>query len=276
MKKKIISKKFMTVMLIASLMFNPVIRVNSVLAGVEGLNSNVTIIQSSDNKPTNQDILITIETDDDLSGIKEITLPDGTEVTEKTTTYTITENGSYMFKVSDNAGNEIEGIVDIDNIDKIKPTLTLEPNILEVTNQDVIITARATDNESGIKEIILPDGEVVSDTTATFTVSENGSYTFLTRDNAGNETEEIIEITNIDKIPPVITIEPYNTEWTNQNITVTATVDKGTLNQESYTFTENGSFTFIATDIAGNVTEKIVTITNIDKVSPTMTIIIEE
>lgn len=264
----------MTVMLIGALVFSPVVRV-AVFAGDEGLDPNVTIIQSSD-APTNEDILITIEAHDDLSGIKEITLPDGTKVTEETTTYTVVENGSYVFKVSDQAGNEVEGTVFIDNIDKIKPTLALESNITELTNQDVIIKAIAEDLESGIKEIVLPDGEVVSDTTASFIVTENGIYTFRTRDHAGNETEESIEITNIDKVPPVITIEPYTTDWTNQDITVVATTDKGTLDQESYTFTENGSFTFIATDMAGNVTEEIVTITNIDKEPPTMIIIIED
>ena len=95
-------------------------------------------------------------------------------------------------------------------------------------------------------------------------------------DNQGAKSNEISRAFSIDKTPPVITINPYNTEWTNQNITVTATVDKGALNQESYTFTENGSFTFIATDIAGNVTKKIVTITNIDKELPTMTIKVDK
>ena len=41
------------------------------------------------------------------------------------------------------------------------------------------------------------------------------------------------------------------------------------MNQDSYTFTENGSFTFIAIDEAGNRSEKTVTISNIDKTLPT-------
>jgi hypothetical protein len=50
-------------------------------------------------------------------------------------------------------------------------------------------------------------------------------------------------------------------------VTVSVTTDEGMLNTTSHTFNENGSFTFIATDMAGNVTEKTVTITHI--VSPT-------
>lgn len=66
--------------------------------------------------------------------------------------------------------------------------------------------------------------------------------------------------------PPTITIGAYNTQTTNGNITVTASTDDyGTLNATSHTFTENGSFEFIATDAVGNVSRQTVTITNIVK-----------
>lgn len=68
-----------------------------------------------------------------------------------------------------------------------------------------------------------------------------------------------------DTTSPIITIEPYFTDYTDQSITVTASTNEGTLNQTSYTFTENGSFEFIATDLAGNVTKEVVTISNILK-----------
>lgn len=144
------------------------------------------------------------------------------------------------------------------------------------TNKDVLIRVEAEDDLSGVKEIILPDGSIVKEETTTFTVTENGMYEFKVYDNAGNETKGEVEITNIDRVLPVITIDPYETEWTNEDIIVSATVDKGTLNQESYTFTENGSFTFIATDEAGNISEQTVEITNIDKVKPTIKIIVGE
>ena len=47
-----------------------------------------------------------------------------------------------------------------------------------------------------------------------------------------------------------------------------------TLNSDSHTFTENGSFDFIATDRAGNSTTKTVTITNIDKTNPTVDLLV--
>ena len=106
----------------------------------------------------------------------------------------------------------------------------------------------------------------IRDRSHTFT--ENGSFEFTAIDDAGNISSVVVTITNIDKEAPIITIGEYNTEPTNQDITVTASVNEGTLNAESHTFTENGSFEFIATDAAGNESRKTVTITNIDKTDP--------
>jgi len=74
----------------------------------------------------------------------------------------------------------------------------------------------------------------------------------------------------IDNTLPVITIDPYNTDFTNQDIKVTASTNEGELNASSYLFTKNGSFTFIAKDLAGNITEKTVTINNIDREAPVL------
>ena len=74
----------------------------------------------------------------------------------------------------------------------------------------------------------------------------------------------------IDRVAPVITIAPYDgTTPTNQDIIVTASTNEGSLNETSHIFTENGSFDFVATDPAGNISSKTVTITNIDKTKPT-------
>lgn len=78
-------------------------------------------------------------------------------------------------------------------------------------------------------------------------------------------------ITVVDTTPPVITISPYNLNPTDQNITVVASTNEGSLNFYSYTFTQNGSFEFIATDLAGNITRKTITITNINKNSSSNT-----
>lgn len=68
----------------------------------------------------------------------------------------------------------------------------------------------------------------------------------------------------IDNTEPVITIAPYDdTRYTKGPLTVHASVNEGTLNEESHTFTENGDFMFIATDAAGNSSSKLVCISHL-------------
>ena len=114
--------------------------------------------------------------------------------------------GSYYFhiKAIDRAGNVSETF-HYELTDTDKPTLSLSQNPTSWTNQDVIITATATDLgkvTSGIKEIILPDGNKVAGSTATFTAVQNGTYTFEAVDFMGNRQTASITITNIDKIKP--------------------------------------------------------------------------
>lgn len=88
------------------------------------------------------------------------------------------------------------------------------------------------------------------------------------KDIAGNTTTLTARFTT-DNTAPVITVGNYNKKPTNQDIEVTVTASDGILNTESHVFEANGSFDFVATDAAGNVATKTVTITNIDKELPT-------
>lgn len=231
---------------------------------------------------TNQDVVIWVEVTDEASGVdklmyinegveENISLEDESGV--KKGKFTAEENGEYKFKAYDIAGNETLAKVVITNIDKVLPELTLIPSTTNPTNQDVVITATATDNVN-ISKITLPDGEAIDGGTAEYAVTENGTYNFKAVDTAGNEITESITISNINKVKPEITVDYDDNiqEWTNQDITVTATVSKGTLNKESHTFTENGSFTFTVEDEHGNTEEYMVTVTKIDKTPPKINI----
>ena len=121
-------------------------------------------------------------------------------------------------------------------------------NAWQITNQN--ITVYAETNEGTLNA-------------ASHEFTENGSFDFVATDASGNVTTKTITITNIDKTIPVITIGNYTLDPINQPILVSATANEGTLNVASHLFTENGSFDFVATDVAGNVSTKTVTITNI-------------
>ena len=106
-----------------------------------------------------------------------------------------------------------------------------------------------------------------------------GDYvlTYNSTDEAGNIATPVTRTIHVIPVPdttaPIITIGDYSTAPTNADITVNATTNEGTLNVSSHTFTANGSFDFVATDAAGNITTKTVTITNIDKEAPVITLV---
>ncbi len=103
-----------------------------------------------------------------------------------------------------------------------------------------------------------------SDTTVTVGVASEQAA-----DSAGNGNSAAQDVARaFDSTPPVITIAPYTSAQTNQDITVNASVNEGTLNASSRLFTANGSFDFVATDAAGNSATSTVTIGNIDKAAP--------
>ena len=177
---------------------------------------------------TSSMVTLNVNAKDSLSGVRSIKLPNG-EVRNNTEEgkplsidYNITKNGSYTFEVTDFAGNKTSQTVTINKIDKNAPELILTLNPDTWTNDKVVITATAIDSTSGVSEIILPNGNVVKGTTANFTTTKNGSYSFIARDNAGLSTLKTITVSNIDKKNPTVSIENKK-EWTKENVPVTIT-----------------------------------------------------
>ena len=69
---------------------------------------------------------------------------------------------------------------------------------------------------------------------------------------------------------PSIILAAYNTDWTNLDITVNATGLNCTLDESSHVFEANGNYTFVGRVGGTQVTTTTVSITNIDKVPPTI------
>jgi len=160
----------------------------------------------------------------------------------------------YVFTpIKDGSGNITGMNLNVTNADITPPEITVSPYELTSTKND--ITVSVTINEGTVNA-------------ESHTFTENGSFEFVATDAVGNVSKKTVTITNIDKVAPIITFGTYTKVPTYKDITVTAVSNEGTLNAASHTFTENGSFEFIATDAAGNVTSQTITITNIDKTLP--------
>lgn len=174
--------------------------------------------------------------------------------------------GTYQMYAADELGAVSQPSDDIVlKADITPPEFTVSGNPTDWTKDNVTLKVTASDKESGLnlKGAYSFDGGATWTKEASKIFTENGTVKIKVRDYAGNISSKDVVISKIDKVPPVITVNPYEMGDTKDPITVTVSTNEGTLNAESHTFTKNGSFDFIATDAVGNKTVKTVTITNI-------------
>ena len=94
---------------------------------------------------TNQNISVNISASDATSGVKRIKLPNGNYITNLNSTYTISGDGEYIFECEDVAGNITTKTIVINNIDKDKPSVIIDKNNTEWTNQGVQININTRD-----------------------------------------------------------------------------------------------------------------------------------
>lgn len=92
---------------------------------------------------TKNDVTITIKASSLSSKIERIELPDGTQVSGDTLSYTVSKNGLYPFVAYDETGAISVKVVDINKIDKLNPTIELVTPT-DWQTQDIGITIKAT------------------------------------------------------------------------------------------------------------------------------------
>lgn len=232
---------------------------------------------------TNGDVTITLNTTDDMSGVKRIKKPDGSYTYSVSTIYVVPANGSYTFVLEDNVGNTRNYTVTINNIDKTAPTGSLSHSPTNWLNTDVKIHWSVADANSGVKQIKLPDGTIKTTATGDYTVSQNGTYTFIVYDVAGNTLTLQETVTNIDKTPPTGSLSHNPTDWVIDYVKIhwTASDSQSGFNRVvlpdgtsttnasgDFTVTDNGTYTFTLYDNVGNSRILTENINNIDKIMP--------
>ena len=183
-----------------------------------------TLINSSNEKWVNDDVVIDATSKDTLSGTDHLEYSiNGTnwytnwqESTKETGKYTwdnsTNRNITMYVRAVDNAGNIGDSSDTVIKIDIVKPpTITLSSTTTSWTNKDVTVTAKAADNTSG-SGIKLIQYSTDNSTWSTLVNSSSGSkkYTstintnFYVRaiDNAGNISVAKSTVIKIDKIKP--------------------------------------------------------------------------
>lgn len=158
------------------------------------------------------------------------------------------------------------------------------------TNKNVTIQLSNIQDvgEAGMKQVVLPNGVVTTQSNISYTATSNQDYDFILEDKVGNREVKKVVVENIDKEAPTGLLKSENTEWTNEsyrllleNIRDTGgsgvkqvrfpdnhwqSVREG--DSLNYRIDSNGVYTFLIQDNAGNETVKSIQVENIDKVSP--------
>ena len=219
-------------------------------------------IEYSTEELTNKDVvakLVNASTD------IEVTNNDGNE-------YTFTENGSFTFEFVDKDGNEGTAIATVDWIDKDVPTAEIEYSTTENTIEPVTVILKPSEEIEILNENL--DYTENEDGSYSIVFDRNTTYTFEFKDKAGNIGAAEANIDWI-KDPTTVKVTYDITSLTNKDVTATIksenariTIDNNN-GSNSYTFTQNGTFTFDFTDEYGISRSKTVKVDWIDKTLPT-------
>lgn len=225
-------------------------------------------IALSNYDPTNKDVTATITYSED-SSIKEYKTTSTewrpyTGPIKVTSNTTITARGTNLVGV---ASDEVSYA--ISNIDKSRPNPpTLTPSTTTNTNRDINVIIQANGEYNRIEYML--EGGSWTIYTSPIIVSRNMIIAARVVSEAGNESNvAYLDVKNVNKSVPRIYIDDYEEEPTSQPVTITASVDEGTLNATSHTFKTNGSFTFKAKNDYGSTSERTVKVDWIDEDLPT-------
>lgn len=140
-----------------------------------------------------------------LRAIQRLVALNTTPVFDNTT---IGANGQYSYVVNNALGSYTDTF-NINNIDKTSPEVTAAISHNN-TNGESTVTYTVSDTLSGIKSIILPDGqEIVIPTdkqfnyNGVFAMTANGNFDIYVKDYAGNITSKTVSMDNTVVTPPV-------------------------------------------------------------------------
>lgn len=263
--------------------------INTTVTKIDKSIPDLKITQSPTNWTNGNVTLIAQATDTGGSGVAYILDHNGNRTNGATDTFVATANGTYAFTIYDNAGNSKVVNHTVSNIERVKPTGTVTQSPTVWTNGNVTLTASAADTGgSGVAYILDHNGNRTNGATDTFVATANGTYQFTIFDNAGNSQVITRVVTNIERTKPTATISQSPTNWTNGNVVLTLNAsDTGgsgvyrvkdpagnftTGALDTYTVTQNGTYTFTVYDHAGNSTVVSHVVSNIDKTNPVGTV----
>ncbi|NLB80098.1 MAG: DUF5011 domain-containing protein [Clostridiaceae bacterium] len=197
-----------------------------------------------------------------LTADEEVTITNNSGKTSRQ----FNSNGEFTFTAKDRAGNTSELTVVVSNISKETTPVKLTYSETNPTNDDVFVTIEPQDGKSYIY-LLNNGGQKIRK------FSENGEFTFKYKNAAGIEGEAVASVTNIDKVPPLLSVEYSHNIMTSDNVTATFKSDEAVVYpylivDNKYIFTENNKIQFPVKDLVGNISNIVVETKLIDNTAP--------
>lgn len=219
-------------------------------------------------------------------------------------TYTFIDNGEFTFEFVDDFGVRGSVKAKVDWIDRIPPIATIEYSTISPVNhsvfatlkpsEDVVVTNNGDFHIDHNGNVLDQDGNILPGYTIDddnnirdsggniisnvdpfkYEFIANGEFIFQFVDRAGNRGSATAKVDWIDTEPPVASLIYDKSVLTNQNVTVSIDFNENAIvtnnnGSRTYTFAENGEFTFEFRDDAGNTDHITARVNWIDKIAPT-------
>ena len=261
---------------------------------VEAIKGNVAPTLKAGNQQVNEtatSVVIPIEVSDAGGNAAQVKVTsDKGQLTGSGSSYTltVTENGTYTVTAEDSKGSRTQVQIPVEAIKgNVAPTIAAEQPQINATNATIRVTVH---NNGGTEITSVTDqnlnaAALQADGSYLLTVTEDGSYTITAINKAGKSAYATVVVSGIDRTPPVVeqpTVS-YNENMTSAQIVlktndgngsgiakVTASGVEMSLSEGNYILnvTQNGEYTIVVTDKAGNQAQTQVTVNGIDKTNP--------
>jgi len=181
---------------------------------------------------TSNSVKATITSNEQIRQIKGWSISKDGKILSKTYIKNTNEN----IQVYDIAGNETKVNIKIENIDKTAIDVEIEYSKTELTNENVEVTVKAN------KELLNIEGWSISESKLELkkTYTENKTEEILLKDIYGNERKVTIEVNNIDKISPKLTVSQSEESITTKPILVIISADELIQEVEGWDLGEDG------------------------------------
>lgn len=199
---------------------------------------------------------------------------------------TTSANGTYTVTATNALGKTAQTTVTVSGIDSTPPVIG-EPSVSYSENRKTATVSLSVTDEGGVASVTFAGIEMsASGGSYQASVSQNGSYTVVAVDQAGNQQSATVQVSGIDLTPPSIQVTSANNTWQkSQTVTFSVTDENSGISAVQVTkdgapvaYTEssgyqfiasaNGTYVIAATDKAGNQSTQSATITMVDATAP--------